>query len=202
MVAYPEILQKLIVFFRKFPGVGRKTAERFAFQLISWSPSDIKSFIHALENMSSSLVLCKECGAISEKEACPFCNIQTRDPSILCIIASPKDIYTIENTRIYRGLYHVMKGLLSPLDNRGPDEINLISLEKRVHTLPLKEVILAFDSTLEGDATALYLKEILEKKNLLVTRLALGMPMGSSLDYLDEGTLTKALASRHPLYRT
>ena len=201
MVGYPEILQKLIVFFRKLPGVGRKTAERFAFQLISWSPQDVTSFINVLETMKTSLVLCKECGAISEREACPFCDTNKRDPSILCIIASPKDIYTLENTRIYRGLYHVMKGLLSPLDQIGPEELNFISLEKRVDRLPLKEVILAFDSTLEGDATALYLREILEKKNLLVTRLALGMPIGSSLDYLDEGTLTKALASRHPIHK-
>ncbi|MBS0585664.1 MAG: recombination protein RecR [Verrucomicrobia bacterium] len=198
MASYPEILQKLIILFRKLPGVGRKTAERFAFQIISWQKSDITFFTDLLQNIGSALTFCKTCGAISDSTACPFCDERLRNSSLLCILASPKDIYTIENTRIFNGMYHVMKGLLSPLDNRGPEELNLPALEKRIETLPLKEVILAFDSTLEGDATALFLKDLLERKNILVTRLALGMPIGSSLDYLDEGTLSKALASRRP----
>ena len=127
---------------------------------------------------------------------CPYCDLTRRDARKLCIVASTKDLFTLESTGIYNGLYHVIQGLLSPLDDRGPDSLRLDLLKERLVNLPTKEIILAIDSTLEGDATSLFLKKEFEQMGLSVSRLAMGMPLGSSLDYLDEGTLARAFSSR------
>ncbi len=196
---YPEALQKIIALFRKLPGVGKKTAERYAFQMIFWKEHDLSHFAHLIHTLKNHLLTCSECGALYEGEKCPFCDSTRRDTSLLCVVASPKDLFSIESTGIYNGLYHVMQGLLSPLHDRGLSAINFDDLKKRVVKLSTREVILAFDSTVEGDATALYLKRELEKLEVRVSRLAMGMPLGSSLDFLDEGTLSRALSSRLPL---
>ncbi len=196
---YPSALQKLIAFLRKFPGVGRKTAERFAFQIISWKDSDLTSFAELLKDIKKDLLTCPTCKGLYVKAVCPFCDIETRDQNLICIVASPKDIFTIESTGIYNGLYHAIPGLLSPVDHFGPTELHFKELKTRLTALQTKEVILALDSTIEGDATSLFLKKELNQMGISVSRLAMGMPLGSSLDFLDEGTLTRAFSSRLPV---
>lgn len=199
MIRYPESLQKLITMLRKLPGVGKKTAERFAFQIISWQDSDVKNFSALLGDLKRLLQTCKCCGALIDTTYCQFCDLSKRDGRCLCVVSSRKDIFSIESTGIYNGLYHVVSGLLSPLDDLGPEEIHFDALKLRVIGSDIKEIILAFDSTIEGDATALFIKRELEKEGVITSRLALGMPLGSTLDYLDEGTLSRALSSRLPL---
>jgi recombination protein RecR len=192
---YPNDLLKLIAHFRKLPGVGLKTAERFAFQMLSWQDDQLKSLGGLLATIKTRVRSCPTCGCLIE-ETCFFCNAQNRDPSLLCIVSHPKDVYVIEETRAFQGMYHVLGGLLSPLDGRAPEHLQLEMLKKRVQAQGVKEIILALDSTIEGDATALYLKNQLEDKKIPISRLALGLPMGSSLDFVDGGTLMRALSGR------
>jgi len=142
---------------------------------------------------------CRDCGCLMEGVVCGFCDKDKRESSILCIIASPRDMYAIEETGNFDGMYHVLGALLSPLDGKTPENLNLPHLKNRVETLGVQEIILALDSTLEGDATSLFLKEQLQNERLKVSRLALGMPLGSSLDFVDEGTLSQALAGRQSI---
>lgn len=195
---YPEPLQKLIGILRKFPGVGKKTAERYAFQMISWQESELQILSHLLSTLKKEITKCDTCGALTSN-TCNYCDHSRRDPTILCIVSSPKDIFSIEATGIYNGLYHVVAGLLSPLDGFGSEKIDFNKLKMRILNSPVKEVILALDATVEGDATALFLKKELESEGVFTSRLALGMPLGSTLDFLDEGTLGQALFSRLPI---
>src|SRR5476649_428334 len=160
MSKYPLALQQLIASLKMLPGVGSKTAERFAFQLLTWQDEPLENFADVIATLKTKIHTCPACHCLMEKEVCEFCDINKRDSSLLCIISSPKDAYAIEETHMYKGLYHVLGGLLS---------------------------------TLEGDATALYLKEQLGKSEIPVSRLALGLPMGSPLEYVDGGTLSRAL---------
>ncbi len=196
---YPIPLQKLITLLKKIPGVGQRTAERYAFQMIQWKESDLSNLAYTLANLKNDLTPCPECGALKDELKCPFCNDPKRDKKTLCIVSSPKDIFAIENTSIFNGIYHVMPGLLSPIDGLGPEEMKFETLKQRIETLHIREVILALDSTVEGDATALFLKRELGKLDVLLSRLALGMPLGSSLDFIDEGTLSQALSARLPI---
>ncbi len=198
-MSYPLALQKLISFLRKFPGVGKKTAERFAFQIIYWKDLDLTAFAELLKSIKKDLITCSTCKALYDKARCPFCDLDIRDSNLLCVVASPKDIFTLEATGIYNGLYHAIPGLLSPVDHFGPSDLHFNELKERLSRHETKEVILALDSTIEGDATALFLKKELEPAGIRVSRLAMGMPLGSSLDFLDEGTLTRAFSSRLPV---
>lgn len=193
---YPEHLLKLIAVFKKLPGVGAKSAERFAFHLLEWQEEKLQEMGRVIETTKKYLKSCVECGSLIE-ERCPFCQNPERRPDILCVVASSKDVFSIEETREFRGLYHVLGGLLSPLQGLSPAPRALEKLKDRALKLGVKEMILALDSTLEGDATALYLKKELESLSVSISRLALGLPMGSSLDYIDGGTLARALAGRH-----
>lgn len=196
MSKYPSDLLALIALLKKLPGIGSKTAERFAFQLLAWPELQLQNLANLLATIKDKVEYCMECGCLRETDSCYFCNTQ-RDPHALCIIASAKDAFSIEESRAYKGLYHVIGGLLSPLEGRFPDHLPLLQLKKRIETGGIKEVIIALDSTLEGDATALYLKEELNKWGISVSRLAFGLPLGSSLDYVDGGTLARALTGRH-----
>lgn len=181
---------------KKFPGVGGRTAERYAFQVLNWSPSELKEMAHLLENMREYLTKCDCCGCLKEAaKHCMFCEDSRRDPSILCIIASPREAYAIDETRQYMGLFHVL-GVLSPMEGRGPDLLALEKLKKRVIDLSIKEVIIALDSTLEGDTTAHYLRQELGPLSVHVSRLAMGLPMGSSLEFIDGSTLAQAFSGR------
>lgn len=196
MVRYPKNLTSLMNLFSKFTGVGKKTAERFAFQIISWSNKDRERLANTLINVSTSIHHCSICGCLIEESECPFCS-PARDSSVICVVASSKDVFVLEGTQKFTGIYHVLGGLLSPIEGINPDVLRIAELQKRIHQNQIREIIFAFDFTFEGDATAIYLKNLLEEIPLLkISRLALGIPLGSSLDYIDSQTLSKSLSGR------
>ena len=199
MIKYPKDLLSLIAHLKKLPGVGKKTAERFAFELLEWEGKELHEFASLVSSLKERIQKCLECGCLMEAVTCHFCHSDKRDSSLLCVIASPRDAYAIEETGNFNGLYHVLGTLLSPLDGKTPDNLNLPQLKNRIARLHVGEIILALDSTLEGDATSLFLKEQFQKQSLKVSRLALGLPVGSSLDFVDEGTLSQAFSGRQPL---
>jgi len=189
---FPEYLLRCITILKKLPGVGSRTAERYLFHLLDWPQKERQELAEAIACLEEELTYCPKCRALIEA-ACPYC---ARESNLLCVVASIKDIFCIEATGEYRGHYHVLGTLLSPLQGQSPDDGVVESLRHRVSELKIEEMILAFDPTLEGDATALFLKKQMEALEIPTTRLALGLPMGSSLDYIDEGTLGRALAHR------
>lgn len=194
---YPDHLLKLIYTLKKLPGVGQKTAERFAFQLLNWPTPQLNELAATISQIPNKLIPCEECGCIKGTQGCYFCEQTVRNNQILCVLANAKDVFSIEETGEYKGLYHVLGGLLSPLDQTGPDELSIEKLKSRVVTRDVKEVIIALDSTLEGDATSLFLKQELAPLGVQISRLAFGLPMGSALDYVDGGTLAKAFSGRN-----
>ncbi len=197
MLPYPQILKTLIDQLKKFPGVGQKSAERYAFQLIEWSEGDLQQFAKVLASLKSELKFCRECGALMKDEECAFCNSEARTQRVLCVVSHFKDIFAIEQTHEYQGIYHVLGGVLSPLEGKGPETLSIEPLKTRIETRGVKELIIALDSTLEGDATSLFIKEQLASFDVVVSRLAFGLPLGSALDYVDGGTLAKAFSGRH-----
>ncbi len=188
---------KLIGYLKKWPGVGGKTAERFAFELLSWEAEDLKALGKSLIDLKEKIPPCPTCGCLTDRGICKFC--ENRDPHLLCLLASQRDAYAIEETGQYRGLYHVIEHLLSPLDGRHVETLRLDRIDKRIKENKIKEVIIAFDSTLEGDTTALYIKNHLARQNLSISRLAFGLPVGSSLEYIDGGTLARSFAGRQTI---
>lgn len=196
MPKYPTALTTLIAYLKKLPGVGTKTAERFAFQLLSWNKEEIQAFADHLATVKQAIQQCPHCYCLMQEGNCFFCNNPERDHSQICIIASPKDAFSMEETGTYRGLYYVIGGLLSPIEGKTPEHLNLNQLKQRVDELAVKEIIIALDSTLEGDTTSLFLKEQIQTWGLQVSRLAFGLPLGSSLDFIDGGTLARAFTAR------
>lgn len=194
---YPDHLQKLIQVLKRFPSVGNKSAERFAFNMLTWTEEQLKELALTVSQVKEKIKQCLECGCLISDEGCHFCQSSHRNTSILCVIASPRDVFSIEDTHEYRGCYHVLGGLLSPLDHRGPGQLTIDQLKGRIQKMHVKEVIIAFDSTLEGDTTALYIKQELQQLPVAVSRLAFGLPMGSALDYVDGGTLARAFSGRN-----
>lgn len=193
-MSYPSYLLKVIDSLKRLPGVGAKTAERFAFQLLGWPSSRLTELSALIAGLPTEIIACEKCGALMDEKRCPFCNNASRDFSTLCIVASPKDVFAVEETGSFRGIYHVLDGLLSPIEGKGPEVLELEKLVGRIEAV--NEVIIALDSTLEGDATSLFLKRELEAHDIVVSRLAFGLPMGSPLDYVDSGTLAHAFSGR------
>lgn len=191
----PAHLLKLIESLRKLPGVGTKSAERFAFHMINWSPEQLAALATTVEQIPHKLKYCSICGCLQGEEECSFC-LPHRLQSVLCVVATARDALAVESTREYHGLYHVLGGLLSPLEGVGPDKLRFSSLKDRIRSLNIKEIVIALDSTVEGDATALYLKQELASQSIELSRLAFGLPMGSSFDYVDGGTLARAFSGR------
>ena len=193
---YPQDLLSLIAYLKKLPGVGTRTAERFAFEFLGWTEDQLFALGQILHEIKKKIPPCPTCGCLTDANKCHFCDMTTRDPTRLCLIGSPRDVFAIEETHSYDGQYHVIEHLLSPLDGRHAHHLRLDRIEKRIGENQVKEVILAFDSTLEGDTTALYLKKHLSNFDLLISRLAFGLPVGSSLEYIDGGTLARAFKGR------
>lgn len=193
---YPTHLSKLIEVLRRLPGVGHKSAERFAFHLLEWEAHHLTEMSETLSILKEKIQACSTCGCLCEDSACHFCHDSRAATGTICIIASPKDAFAIEETHEYKGYYHVLGSLLSPLEGRGPERLQLPKLLKRLQDPLINEVVIALDSTLEGDTTALYLKRELEPLSLKISRLAFGLPMGSSLDYVDGSTLARAFMAR------
>lgn len=193
---YPSHLQKVINVLKRLPGVGTKSAERFAFHMLGWPQEYLHEMAHVLKDIPEKLKQCSECGCLKDEHRCAFCSEERQQSGIMCVLSSPKEAFAIESTGEYRGLYHVLGGLLSPLDGVGPDKLSIAPLKNRIHDLKIQEVIIALDSTLEGDATALFLKQELEPLQVITYRLAFGLPMGSPIDYVDGGTLARAFSAK------
>ena len=193
---YPLPLLSLINLLKRLPGVGNKTAERYAFSILSWKEEHQKELAHALFQLKEKIGYCPECGCLKGEESCHYCTHSRAGAGLLCVVATPRDVFSIDETGEYRGLYHVLGGLLSPLEGLMPETLSIAKLMERIEKHEIKEIVLGLDSTLEGDATALYLKKELTPLGVHVTRFAFGIPMGSSLDYIDGGTLARALSAR------
>ena len=191
---YPPTFENLILELHKLPGVGMKSAERMAFSLLGWSDDQQKQFAKAVSDIRH-LKQCKICGNLSENEICDICADTDRDHSQICVVQSEKDLYAIENLQEYKGVYHVLHGAINIQKGVLPDQLNIPSLEKRI-TPEIKEVILALDPTMEGETTAMYLTRLLENQ-VLITKLAYGIPFGGKLDYTDSITLSKSFDRRH-----
>lgn len=192
---YPGKFEDLIEAFRHLPGVGIKTAERYAFTALEWDEETLDAFIHALDVLHGGIRKCSVCGNLSDDDKCMICRDDTRNPNVICVVQSPKDVIAMEKTKEYNGVYHVLNGVINTAKGVMPQDLNIKSLLDRVND-DTEEVILATNPTVEGETTALYLAKLLETKNINVTRIAHGLPMGGHLDYADELTLIKAFEGR------
>lgn len=193
---YPEPLQNLINFYKKLPGVGEKSAERMALATLDMKDNDVEKYSKDFIDAKKKLHNCKICGHITDEDVCSICSSQNRDKNLICVIEDYKSVFSFEKVGNYKGVYHVLNGLISPMDNIGPEDINLSSLIKRVDELKNPELILALKSSIEGETTTLYIKKIFENKNVTISRLSYGIPIGAEIDYLDIMTLDKALEDR------
>lgn len=191
---YPKTFDDLIYEFQKLPGVGAKTAERYAFTVLGWSEEEISEFSDILRVLKKNVKKCTRCGNLTEGELCDFCSDSSRNQNIICVVQNPKDISTIESMQEYNGVYHVLDGLINTQKGILPNQLNIMSLVDRINN-DTEEVILALDPTVEGETTSLYISKLLEGK-CRVTRLAHGIPVGSHLDYTDAMTLLKAFEGR------
>ena len=194
MPLYPKPANLLIDELAKLPGIGKATAQRLAFFILKSDIQDNVSLANAIKEIKEKIKFCIDCGIMAESEICTICLDQNRDSSLICVVEEPQDIYAFEKTNSFKGKYHVLGGVLSPLDGIGPDELNLENLYKRIEDE--MEVILATNPSVEGDTTCLYLSQKLEKLGATVTRLARGLPVGSDLEYMDELTIVRAMEGR------
>ncbi|MCS7170247.1 MAG: recombination mediator RecR [Candidatus Kapabacteria bacterium] len=196
---YPSAaVQKVVELFTSLPGIGRRTALRLTFFLLRQAPEFVESFAEALRNLKRHVRYCSQCFTFTETDPCPICASPQRDHSLLCVVEEPMDVLAIERTGEYRGLYHVLHGVLNPLNGVGPEELRVRELVVRISS-GVAEVILALSPTVEGDVTAQYLARLLRPLGVRVTRIAQGVPMGSALEFMDEATLSRALSGRHPV---
>ncbi|HAX72070.1 MAG TPA: recombination protein RecR [Firmicutes bacterium] len=197
---YPQPITKLIESFSKLPGIGHKTAERLAFHVITnMKEDDVTTFAKALIDSKRQLFKCPVCGHITDSNPCYVCSDTHRDRTTIAVVQDPKDVIAIERMRGYKGLYHVLNGVLSPLDGMGPEDIGIPALIERLKDDEVKELILATSATLEGDATSQYIARLLQNTDVKVTRIARGLEMGRSIEYADEVTLIRALEGRREL---
>lgn len=192
-----DVIEKLIEQFRTLPGVGYKTAQRYAFSIIEGKGERAKRFADAIIEAKEKIGFCKICGNFTDKEICPIC--QSRDRKIICVVKEPKDILAMEKVKTYNGVYHVLFGTISPLEHRGPNDIKIKELLQRVSQDKVQEVIMATNPDVEGDATAMYIAKLLRPLGVRVTRIAQGIAMGSDLEFADEFTLAKALEGRRDI---
>lgn len=181
------------------PGIGGKSAQRLAFHILNMPERDAKAFADAILRAKESVKYCADCQNLTENDLCPICTDPSRDQSTVCVVQTPADLMAVEKTHGYKGLYHVLHGAISPMDGIGPADLKIKELLLRVAERPIREVILATDPTVEGDATAIYLSKLLKPMDLKVSRLAFGLPVGGDLEYADELTLAKAIENRREL---
>ncbi len=199
MPDFAEPLARLILEIKRLPGIGQKSAQRVAFHVLRSKREDVDRLISALIDVKEKLGICTICNNISDGEVCSYCRDTGRDQSVICVIEEPHNILPIETTRQFNGLYHVLHGSISPLRGIGPEQLRIKSLLQRMETGALKEVILATNPTVEGEATASYLSRLLKPLGVKVTRIAMGIPVGSDLEYADEVTMMKSLENRREL---
>ncbi|WNC14923.1 recombination mediator RecR [Brevibacillus brevis] len=196
---YPEPVTKLIEGFMKLPGIGPKTAGRLAFFVLNMKEDDVLDLAKALVNAKRQLHYCSICNNITDLDPCHICRDKRRDGSVICVVQEPKDVVAMEKTREFEGYYHVLHGAISPMDGIGPEDIRIPDLLKRLSDEQVKEVILATNPNIEGEATAMYISRLIKPFGIRVTRIAHGLPVGGDLEYADEVTLTKALEGRREL---
>ncbi len=189
-------LQNLIDQFERIPGIGNKTAQRMAFYVLNLSDEDANAFANAITEAHTKIKQCKICCDLAEDDLCPICKSDTRDKSVICVVEDSRDVAAIERTHEYNGSYHVLHGVISPMDNMGPDQIRIKELLARISNGEVKEVIMATNPTVEGEATAMYISRLLNPMGIMVTRLAYGVPVGSDFEYADEVTLMRAIEGR------
>jgi recombination protein RecR len=192
-------LQRLIDEFRRLPGIGQKSAQRLAFHVLRSPRDDAQRLSTALLDVKDNLGICAECNNISDAELCPYCRDPHRDRSQICVIEEPHNILPIETTRTFEGLYHVLNGTISPLRGIGPEQLKIKGLLSRISEGQVKEIILATNPTVEGEATAVYLSKLLKPLGIKVTRIAMGIPVGSDLEFADEVTISKSLENRREM---
>ena len=196
-MAYIESLDKLVAAFRALPGVGYKTAQRYAYVVLNMKEEEVKAFAEHLINAKTKIKFCKECGNFSEKDICDSCLKGSGE--IICVVAEPKDAVTMEKLKNFDGVFHILHGCINPLEHKSPDDIRIKELVQRVQKYKTKEVIMATNPDVAGDTTAYYIAELLKPFNVKVTRIAQGISMGTDLEYADEVTLFKALENRNEI---
>ncbi len=196
---YPDSIERLIENFEKLPSIGRKTAERLAFYVLESRNIEVKEFLDSIVDAKKKLKYCSKCFNISEKDPCDICTNANRDKSIICVVEGVRDIVAIERMDEYKGLYHVLQGTLSPMHNIGPEDIRIKELMERVKKEKIKEVILATNPRVEGEATAMYIAKQVKDLGIKTTRIAHGIPVGGDLEYTDEVTIYKALEGRREI---
>jgi recombination protein RecR len=199
MPDFAEPLSRLIQEFRRLPGVGQKSAQRIAFHLLRASRDDAERLANAVLDVKDKLSICTVCNNISDGDLCPYCRDETRDHSVICVVEEPPNVLPIETTRQFQGVYHVLHGSISPLRGIGPEQLRIKSLLVRLQQGGINEVILANNPTVEGEATAVYLSRLLKPLGLKVTRIAMGLPVGSDLEFADEVTMSKSLENRREM---
>lgn len=204
MFDYAEPVTRLIDEFKRLPGIGQKSAQRMAFHILGTSEADIERLIEALQEVKRKIFLCSICNNLTDVDPCRYCASPDRDRSLICIVEEPNNLVAVEKTRSYRGLYHVLHGSLSPIRGIGPDELRLANLLPRLkpqnnENVRVREIIVATNPNTEGEATANYIARLLKPLGLKVTRIAMGMPVGSDLEYVDEVTMEKALINRNEM---
>jgi recombination protein RecR len=199
MPDFAEPLSRLVEEFRRLPGIGQKSAQRIAFHLLRASKEDAFRLARAVVDVKEKLGLCAICNNVSDGELCPYCSNPNRDRSIICVVEEPPNILPIETTRAFDGLYHVLHGSISPLRGIGPEQLKIKSLLERLQSGDTQEIILATNPTVEGEATAAYLSRLLKPLGIKVTRIAMGIPVGSDLEYADEVSMSKSMENRREL---
>lgn len=193
---YPESIQNLIECFKKLPGIGERTAERMALAVLDMDSDDVNLFSTSLVNTKTKIVHCKECNNLSEDDLCEICKNKNRNKKVMCVVEEAKNIILFEKLNIIDGYYHVLNGLISPVDGINPEDLDIEKLLDRVEKNKVEELILAFKPSIEGETTALYISKLLEGKNIKITKLAYGIPIGAEIDYVDSLTLEMALENR------
>lgn len=204
MLDYSEPVAKLIDEFKRLPGVGQKSAQRLAFYILRRPETEVRDFAHALLEVKDKITFCSICNNLTDVNPCLYCTNPKRDRSVICVVEEPYNLVAVEKTRSFKGLYHILHGSLSPIRGVGPDELMLANLLPRLlpennEGVEVKEVIIATNPTTEGEATANYIARLLKPLGIRVTRIAMGMPVGSDLEYVDEVTMDRALANRHEI---
>ena len=200
MEYFPPALETLVEHFARLPGIGRKSAQRLAFYILSLSEEEAASFAQAIQSAKQVIHCCPVCQNLTEGDGpCPICSSPKRDGSLICVVADPKDVVAMERSHEYFGLYHVLHGVISPMNRVGPDDLHIKSLVQRVSGGEIQEVIMATNPDTEGEATAMYLSRLLKPFHVKVTRLAYGIPVGSHLEYADDATLMRALEGRREM---
>lgn len=193
---YPNSLEKLINSFKYLPGIGEKTAERLAFSIMDMDEENVEQFSKSILDVKENIHNCPICNGLTEAENCSICSDKSRDDNVLCVVEDPKSVFLFEKLGLFKGKYHVLKGLISPLDGINPEDIELEKLIDRVKNKEYKEIILAFKPSIEGETTSLYIKRILGDLDISITKIASGIPIGADMEYIDAMTLERALMDR------